>query len=267
MSDRPVPGAQIAAPGIPNLRDVGGYPTTNGRRVRLGLLYRSTALGRAGDDDLTVLENLGLRTVFDLRTEAERTASPDPVLTGVREIDLDVLADQPESAAARIPKLSSDAAAIAAALSKTDMTTVFDHIYRGLITLPSASAAYRDLFLALSDENALPALYHCTTGKDRTGWATAALLTLLGVDEHVVITDYLLSNDYLIAGLQPLLDRFAAAGGDTESLKPVLGVKAEYLSNSLATVHERYGTIEGYFDEGLGVDAAARQRLHDLFLE
>ena len=260
------PGAQMPTPNIPNLRDIGGYPTTDGRHVRLGLVYRSTALARADDADLDVLAGLGLRTIFDLRTAAERSASPDRSPQGVREIDLDVLADEPEAAAAHIPELTSDPAKASEVLASTDITAIFDNIYRGLVTLPSAVDSYRRLFLALAEEGTLPALYHCTTGKDRTGWATAALLTLLGVAEDVVVEDYLRSNDYLMAGLQPMLDAFAAGGGDAELLKPVIGVKAEYLRSALEIMHSRYGTVEGYFADGLSVDVSAQQRLRELFL-
>jgi len=252
---------------IPNLRDVGGYQTSDGRRIRTGLLYRSTALDRASDADLSRLHERGIRTVFDLRTAAEREASPDRVLDDAAMVNLDVMADAPGAPPARIAQLTSQPQKASRLLARTDIDATLDAAYRGLVSLPSARAAYHELFLALADRDALPALYHCTTGKDRTGWATAALLLLLGVPESDVIDDYLLSNGYLLAELQPVLDRFAANGGDPELLKPVLGVKERYLRTALAEVHERYGTIESYFMDGLGLDADARQRLRDTFLD
>jgi protein-tyrosine phosphatase len=261
------PGARVPAEGILNLRDVGGYPTTDGRRVRLGLLYRSTALDRATDADLRELARRGIRTIFDLRTAAEREAGPDRVPGGASSIELDVMADAPGASPARIAQLASQPQKANRLLGRADIAATFRQAYRGLVSLPSASASYRALFLRLAEESALPALYHCTTGKDRTGWATAALLLLLGVPEPAVYDDYLLSNEYLLRGLQPVLDRFAEQGGDPALLKPVLGVEAEYLRAALEEVARSHGTIERYFADGLGLDAAARQRLRDAFLE
>lgn len=261
------PGELLPSDGIPNLRDVGGYETSDGHRVRLGLLYRSTALDRATDADLERLAERGIRTVFDLRTVAERAAAPDRVPRGAAEMALDVMADAPRASPARVAQLASQPQKASKLLARADVDSTFDTAYRGLVSLPSARASYHDLFLAIADDASLPALYHCTTGKDRTGWATAALLLLLGVPEKSVVEDYLLSNGYLLAGLQQVLDGFAARGGDPELLKPVLGVKARYLETALTEVHAAYGTVEDYFDRGLDLNATVQQRLRDIFLE
>ena len=261
------PGALVAAEAVPNLRDIGGYRATDGRSVRRGLVYRSTALNRATDNDLRQLTERGVQTVFDLRTAAERSAGPDRIPGGASEVDLDVMADAPGATPARIGELSSHPEKASRLLARADVEGMFASAYRGLVSLPSARASYHDLFLALADEASLPALYHCTTGKDRTGWATAALLLLLGVPEPTVVEDYLLSNDYLAEGLKPVLDGFAASGGDPEALRVVLGVKEEYLRVALDEVHEKHGTIEGYFSDGLGLDAEVQSRLRDAFLE
>jgi protein-tyrosine phosphatase len=261
------PGTLLECDGVANLRDVGGYQTANGRRIRMGLLYRSTALDRASDADVSRLRERGIRTVFDLRTAAEREAAPDRDLGGATTVNLDVMADAPGAPPARIARLTSQPQKASRLLARTDIDTAFDTAYRGLVSLPSARTAYHELFLALAGADALPALYHCTTGKDRTGWATAALLLLLGVSESDVVDDYLLSNGYLLAGLQPVLDGFAAGGGDPELLKPVLGVKTRYLRTALTEVREQYGTIERYFADGLGLDAAVQHRLRDTFVD
>ena len=261
-----VPGAELRTEGIPNLRDVGGYRTEDGRMVRLGLIFRSTALDRATASDLELLKHLGLRTVFDLRTTTERTQDPDRVPSGASEVDLDVLADSPGTAAARIPEVFAHPDEASQLLAKTDIPAIFEEIYRGLVSLPSARSSYRTLFLDLSRETSLPALYHCTTGKDRTGWATAALLLLLGVPEKTVFHDYLLSNKYLRHALKPLLDSFSERGGKPDLLRPILRVESEYLQAALDEMHEKYGTIKGYFTDGLGLGPDVQQRLRDRLL-
>lgn len=261
-----VPGVELPTDGIPNLRDVGGYTTADGGRVRLGVLYRSTALDAATDADLGELERRGIRTVFDLRTVSERTSAPDRLPAHATVVDLDVIADSPGGSPAKLAELAARPGRAETVLAQADVDTVFGQIYRELVTLPSAVASYRALFLALADEAALPALYHCTTGKDRTGWATAALLLLLGVPEETVTTDYLLSNPYLQGRQEQLLRVFAAQGGDPDRLRAMLGVRPEYLQAALAEVRTQHGTIEAYFAAGLGLGPHVQQRLREVFL-
>jgi len=135
------------------------------------------------------------------------------------------------------------------------------------VTLPSARAAYGALFADLARAERRPALLHCTTGKDRAGWAAAALLLLLGVSDDDVMADYLLTNEQLLPAMQPLFDRFTAAGGDPDVLRSLLGARAEYLEAALEEMTARFGTIERYFEQGLGLDperiAALRTALID----
>ena len=93
---------------LPNLRDLGGWPTADGRRVRSGLLFRSTALDRLEGADVEAIAKPGLRTVVDLRTEGERQAHPDRVPAGATELICDVLADSTNSAPAQLPKLMAN---------------------------------------------------------------------------------------------------------------------------------------------------------------
>ena len=140
-------------------------------------------------------------------------------------------------------------------------------VYRELISLPSAKQAYRQLFVSLGKPDQLPALFHCTAGKDRTGWAAAALLTLLGVPKDKVMEDYLRSNEYILPAYQTTINAFVAAGGKRAIPMDVLSVKAEYLDAAFDEIKKKYGTIENYFSEALGIDAAGQKALRDLYLE
>jgi protein-tyrosine phosphatase len=142
----------------------------------------------------------------------------------------------------------------------------FRESYREFVSLPSAKLEFRKLFLSLGDKDQLPALFHCTTGKDRTGWAAAALLTLLGVPRDVVMEDYLRSNDYIIPAYQKVIDAFVEAGGDPAIPRAILGVKQEYLEAAFDEMQTKYGTIENYFSEGLAIDVAQQKALRDLYL-
>src|SRR5664280_1102398 len=96
------PGQDLSLPTLPNLRDIGGYRTNSGGTVRTGFLYRSTALDRLAGDDIATFDSLGVQSVFDFRTEAERSAEPDRLPSGVRGIVLDVLKDSSDAAPAQL---------------------------------------------------------------------------------------------------------------------------------------------------------------------
>ncbi|WP_222844265.1 tyrosine-protein phosphatase [Aldersonia kunmingensis] len=261
-------GAPIRIAGLPNLRDVGGWPTSDGGRVRRGMLYRSVELNRLDADGVNSFAALGIRTVFDLRTEHERTAQPDNLPEGTRHVVADVLADSMGAAAAHLLELLEDPAGAAKLLG--DGAAAKEGLaesYRNIVGSNSALSAYRTVYTDLVDPQGHPALIHCTTGKDRTGWGAAALLMLLGVDDADVMSDYLLTNEELLPSFAPLFERFAEGGGDPAVLALILGVRQEYLETGIAEMRTRFGDIEGYFASGLGFDEATMAGLRDIFVE
>ena len=268
MSDHSSPpGAAIPVATLPNLRDLGGWATADGGRVRPGVLYRSTDLGKLSDTDLRRVAALGLRAVYDLRTEAERTAEPDRLPEGAAGIVVDVLADAPGATPAQLLAVLADPPAATAMLGGGKALAMFEQGYRQVVSLESALAAYHRFFSDLAQERYRPRAVYCTTGKDRTGWGRPALLMLLGVSDADVMREYLLTNDQFVPALQPVLDRFAAAGGDPELLRPVIGVERGYLAAALDEMHTNYGTIENYFASGLNLGPDVQTALRTTFVE
>ena len=261
------PGAPITIATLPNLRDVGGWQTRDGRTVRRGQLYRSVELSKLDGEGLAAFTTLGVRTVYDLRTESERRAEPDRVPTGTALVVADVLADMTLGLPARLPDLFDDPVGTTEWLGNGRAATLLTQAYRDVIRLPSALHGYRVLYTGLADADRRPALIHCTTGKDRTGWGAAALLMLLGVSLDDVQRDYLRTNDELLPTLAPMFDRFAAGGGDPALLRPLLGVDTAYLDAALEEMRDRFTTIESYFADGLGIDTAGQEALRDAFLD
>ncbi len=259
-------GESLGIASVPNLRDLGGYQTSDGRPVASGLVYRSNQLSGISPDDMEKLAALKLKNAYDLRTGEERKKRPEELPPGVNYVVLDVLADSPQAGPAQLEKLMADPKVANAELGGGKVEAGFKESYREFVYLPSAKRAFGKLFLALGDKNQLPALFHCTTGKDRTGWAAAAFLTLMGVPKDEVMEDYLRSNDYILPAYQKPIDGFVAAGGDSEIPKAILGVKKEYLEAAFDEMEKRYGTIENYFSEGLGIDVAQQKTLRDLYL-
>ncbi len=252
------PGTRIDIGGAANLRDLGGWRTTGGATVATGALYRSTELSGLTDAGLDVLRGLGLVTVFDLRGTAERDAQPDRLPSGVADVHLDVLADapgNPTAAVANLPKLLADPAAIDPFLEDGSVTEQMAGAYRAIVGSPSALTSYATMFTTIAEDAHRPALFHCTTGKDRTGWGAAALLSLLGVSRDDVFTDYLATNTEILPLTQPMYDTFAANGGDPDLLRPFLGVDRSYLDAAFDEMTTRFGSIDGYFTDGLGLGA------------
>ncbi len=261
------PGATIAIPSTPNLRDLGGWRTRDGGRVRAGLLYRSVDLGRLRDADLAAFGRLGVRTVYDLRTEAERVARPDRVPPGTRHVALDVLAGTLTAAPGRLMRALSDPATAGEALGDGKGVAFIVGAYREFVRLDSARVGFGRLLSQLAAEVDRPALVHCTNGKDRTGWAIASLLMLLGVADDDVMREYLLSNTALAPMVQPMLDGFEAAGGDPDLLGPLVGVREEYLEAALDEMRVRHGSIEAYALHGLRLDEPTVIALRAAFVE
>ena len=255
------PGGAIPIPTLPNLRDLGGWATADGRVIRSGRILRSVDLSRLVDADVPAVAALGVRTVVDLRTEPERAAAPDRAIPGVvRTVNLDVLGESIGSLASHMAEVLADPSLAAQLLDGRRAQDLFVATYRDMVAAPGACRAYRALFDEVEAADG-PVLVHCTTGKDRTGWAAASLLLLLGVDEEDVMAEYLLTNDQLLPALEPLFERFAAGGGDAALLRPVLGVQPDYLAAALDEMGRRYGSIEAYFADGLGIDDAGQAAL------
>ena len=188
-------GEALGIASVPNLRDLGGYKTRDGSTIAKGLVYRSNQLAPISPSDMKKLAQLGLKTDFDLRTEAERTPLPDQLPPGVNNVWLDVLKDATGSAPTNLLALLQHPKEGNKALGDGKIEAIFIKSYREFVSLSSAKTAYHELFTSLADQNKLPALFHCTTGKDRTGWDAAALLTLLDVPKETIMKDYLRSKD------------------------------------------------------------------------
>jgi protein-tyrosine phosphatase len=267
QNGRVAPGQSLGIASVANFRDLGGYKTVNGATVKRGLVYRSNQLSGIKPNDLAKLGALNLKVAYDLRTVEEKTKRPDELPPGVAYVWLNVLADLPQAGPAQLENLMKDPKKANAVLGGGKAAQEFQKGYREFVSLPSARREFGKLFLALGEKNRLPAVFHCTTGKDRTGWAAAALLTLLGVPRDQVYKDFLRSNEYIIPAYQKEIDSFIAAGGDPSIPESILSVKKEYLDAAFGEMEKKYGSIEKYFSEGLGIDATRQKIIRDLYLD
>lgn len=256
-----------AAATVANLRDLADADPA---RVKPGVAIRSAQLDKLDVDADPDFVALGVSSIVDLRTETERSGSPDIVPAGAVWMVADVLADAPDADPARLAPLLSDVKRAHDELSGGRARESFKGIYADMVTLPSARSAYRLLLSQLlepADAGSGPdrgaTLFHCTAGKDRTGWGAGLLLTLAGVPREQVMADYLSSNPNTRALFAKLIDQFIAAGGEEAIVLDIVEVREEYLDTSFATMESEFGDIDGYLGEGLGFDEDTIRQLRE----
>ncbi|QKS02058.1 tyrosine-protein phosphatase [Sphingomonas sp. CL5.1] len=246
---------------VPNLRDIGGYRTADGRWVRMGMIYRSDQLDQLSDVDLATLSTLDIGVVGDLRTAGERQHGPDRLPAGAQPLVLDVIADSKDGVAGDMHRVMD-------LVAKGDAAKMLTDANREMVTLKSARDAYSTMLARLELPETGAMLYHCTAGKDRTGWATAVILTILGVPRETVMADYLESNVTLKAKNEKTLAMLARPDSKVTPtmLEPLLTVRPAYINAAFAEVDRRYGSFDNYVHQAFGLNDAGIKRLRVRFL-
>ena len=247
----------ISVPGALNVRDLGGYTTRDGMQVRWGTVYRSASLGTVTPAGDTVLGELGLREVIDFRAPAEIAADGADLLPpGVADVNLPIdTGDASGSLGSLTP------AQFAAQFGNGQAAADLQQVYQQFVTSAADRQQFGTALRTIADGGSSPLLYHCSAGKDRTGWMSAVLLTALGVPKNQVYADYLLSNQELAASNAALEAELNAAGYDAALIVPLLTVDSSDLDTAFAAVKQQYGSMDGYLTQGLGLD---RQTLDEL---
>ncbi|MEV8532876.1 tyrosine-protein phosphatase [Streptomyces sp. NPDC051211] len=235
----------IKLDGTVNFRDTGGYRTAGGQWVKMGEVYRSDALDKLTADDLAKLQRLGVKTVFDLRMADERAEDPDRVPAGAQYVVADVFAGS--GSFQTLPKTPDEAVKAMVDAEKA------------MVGGEGGRKAYTRVFEGIRSDDSRAVLFHCTAGKDRTGWSNAALLTALGVPQETVMADYLASNDYRKAANDAILGHLPPQ--QAAVYKPLLDVRPEYLNSGYDEVKARFGSFDRYLEDGLGIDARELKRL------
>jgi protein-tyrosine phosphatase len=221
-----VPGRHIPVGGTLNFRDTGGYPVAGGGVTGWRRLLRSDGLHRLDQDGLDVLSTLGLRTVLDLRTSAEAEIAPSP-----------------HDELARAGALSMQVSLIGADFEElpAELTGIYDFI------LDRRGAAIAAAIRSLARPGGLPALVHCTAGKDRTGIVVALALAAVGVPDEFVAADYALSSLYLDPRHTPTIGRVRESSGLGDWLTAaLLASPPELISRVLDRTRRQAGSVADY---------------------
>jgi len=245
----------INVAGAPNMRDLGGFYGSNGKRVLYHKLFRSGDLSKLTTSDLDTLTALGIKQVIDLRTSSEITSAPDKLpASGVTSTNLSLLA----SATGGL----SQSQLMGGIMQGTISAEVFmTSLYNTVDSLKEAN--WKKAFVLLQTGNVT--LFHCSAGKDRAGMTAALILYSLGVRKSDIVGDFMASNMYLATTISQQMSGMDAAygAGTGAKMKPMFGVEDSFIYAFFDAVDAKYGSMDNFLIK-LGVD---KSKMRDLYLE
>lgn len=222
-----------------NFRDLGGYPTSDGRFTAWGKIYRSGDFSKLTSEDVTRLERFEINTLIDFRTEGETELSPNKLPASiVNKLQLSIDPANVTTLKRTLPSIDE---------------TMMENIY-GLF-VREFQPTYTRFFDILSNNQAAPILFHCSGGKDRTGFAAAMLLSALGVSRDIIMEDYLVS-----VGQAAM--KYAKELEARPSLAAFLTVKRSYLETAFRIIDDEFGGVDSYLADRLHVDAELMKKLY-----
>ena len=264
-----VSDGHIELEGLPNTRDIGGIPAADGRYVKHARLLRSGALAGATERDLEVLlDDFGVRTVIDLRTEEERREKPDPEdgMEGVRFEDAPVL----NTATLGVTREGGIKGALKMLRAvQDDPAQIMRDIYERMVLDEASQRGFASFFDDVLDTQEGTVLWHCTIGKDRAGLAAMLLLHVLGASPDDIMEDYLASNRFLESHTQEIMDALAAhhlADRLDESVRVLNSADPRFLQAALDVIDREFGGLDAYVEKALGITDEKRDALRARYL-
>ena len=260
---------QLPSKKVPNLRDLGGMIGADGKQIREGSLIRSAQLYNATKKDLALLESLHIRKIFDFRNAQEAKEKPDPSISGCEYTNLSIL----ESSSAvswetKRTEQSRTEPEEAKSTPKTGIEQVCE-VYRDLVRKPVSREQYSRFLRGILETEDGAVLWHCTLGKDRCGWGSVLVQSVLGVSREDIMADYLYSNVCLkheIAGMMPILKKLLIKMRMVNAGTAVVEAREEYLLAAFDEIDKLYGSMDAFLENGLGIDETMCDKLKDRYL-
>jgi protein-tyrosine phosphatase len=253
--------------GLDNIRDIGGYKTANGRTVKRGLLYRSDTLSKLTQEGIRQFEALNIGAIFDLRAESEIKRKPDPQIRGAEYYHTEIPSNAPT---AEWPATDEETIAF-----YKDPATLNYYVNGSRYMMNSRlgrESLKTILNTALRNNGRKAMIWHCSGGKDRTGYISAVFLSLLGVDNETIIREYLLTNE----DRKEFDDQERIAmdqqyfHGDRQMMAGFLAVqqaRRENVDVFLSELQSIYGTADNYLTVELGFTQAELNRIKAIYTE
>lgn len=264
--------------GMYNLRDLGGYITESGKRMKWGVGYRSDYFTLLGDAGLDYVRSLGIKTIIDFRNESEVSEYPN---RSIGDHVVTYICDPHAHTAVAAGTLhnneqmhSTDSlVARARAEVKKDPNAGDNNMKQQQLQFVSSKKsqdAYRKALGVLKEPLAHPVVQHCKGGKDRTGYAIMLLHGILGVPKELTVYDYMLTyrareeknTRYYQKYLDMTKDEAVA-----KYLFSFFDTKPEYIETSINRILKEYGTVRQYVKEVLSMDEESMKNIEDIFLE
>ena len=258
--------------GVDNARQLGGYYTEDGRRVKSDLLLRSAKLAKASDEDIKKLsEEYNVGTIVDFRTTDEVTDEPDPTIEGIENKQIRILEENnPNGNSAAMTQIyGADPVKGTIELVKNNM--VSEDMYVTTAKSETAQKGFSEFFqVLLNNEEDKAVLWHCTGGKDCAGTAAVLVLSALGVDEETILDDFTLTNDFYKEKIEYMGQEAAKQTDDPyviEGVKSLTGVSRDFMEKMITTLNAEYGSVQNYIIEELGISEDEINKLQDMYLE
>lgn len=251
----------LRIPRVWNFRDLGGYKAKDGRTVKWGQLYRSGRLSDVSPRALKLINELDLYTCIDFRSNYETQHHPDRLPADVRALHLPVMDEANREMSKEIRERITNNH-----LEGFSADQLITKAYRQFPT--EFTPAFKSFIHTVLEAQGRPVLWHCTAGKDRTGYASAILLHLLGVDLEIIYQDYLLSNQYVKKlNKRTLAVIFARGLKAYRMIEPLMKVNLEWLKAAFDTIDEEWGSFDEYVSNGLELSPSDIAQLKDDLLE
>jgi protein-tyrosine phosphatase len=245
--------------GIVNFRDLGGYETTDGRRVKWGRVFRSGHLARVSEKDKMLLKRMGIKVICDFRSPGELEAQPD------------WLPEDGSTTYLHYPIVHGEFDPVAAmeSLQKGDISWLTEDfiIKRYIQKIDEFPKVWGEILEMIADPDNRPLVFHCTAGKDRAGACAALILLALGVPEDTVIHDHGLSNIYIADALKMINERIKALGIDPEEVAPYFTAPRNAIVALVDHIRETYGSAADYMRDRAGISKDTLNNLKQQLLE
>ena len=237
-----------------NIRDLGGMATKDGRHIKYGKLFRGGALHRVNEDDKKIIDSFHLTDIIDFRNPDEYQNIPSYRPKGAKLHNLPAL-DQKEENVRKVKSVDGNLLWFIG-----DNATGIEHlskVYGEFVTTMDGVCAFRKFFEIIMKDGAV-SYFHCSQGKDRTGFAAYLLEIALGVSEEDALEDYLLSNKAMVGKAEKLVEQVKGKPFYNEQYKKdlfdVFSTKVEYLESAKRKMKELYGGTIEFIEQALGVD-------------
>lgn len=250
--------------GVVNFRDLGGYKTMDNHSVKWGKLYRSGTFSNTSRADLVALQKLNLSTLIDFRSAAEKLEEPNvlPDPAGFRIVEIPTLDDGNKAMVGEVMQRIESG-------NFDDFDPNHFMLEANIQFARTFTPQFTEFIHTILDAKGSPVVWHCSAGKDRTGFSTAILLKILGVPQSTIIADYMMSKEYALAGRKNEIRMLRLFKGDeaADKLTIMMGVQESWLQAAFDEIDRQWGNFDNYVHSGLQLSAEDIAQLKSTLLE